>query len=232
MKYSSVPRPLACSHAEVKRASALQGAGRETLLIEEEHMTPQTILWRRLDQPGHEFARLSFQKATWCLTGTAVFAHQQQPCRLDYGVGCDAQWHTRSGRVKGWVGDTMVDIVLSVDAARRWWINGTACPAVTGCMDLDLNFSPSTNLLPIRRLSLAIGQRAEVKAAWLRFPDFTLEPLTQIYHRLDATTYRYESAGGRFVTELQVNADGFVTHYANVWRLEVDRYGPQPHAKA
>ena len=88
---------------------------------------------------------------------------------------------------------------------------------MAGCIDLDLNFSPSTNRLPIRRLGLAIGQEAQVRAAWLRFPSFTLEPLEQIYRRLNATTYRYESAGGKFVAELQVNAAGFVTHYPNFW---------------
>ena len=69
------------------------------------------------------------------------------------------------------------------------------CPAVAGCVDLDLNFSPSTNLLPIRRLNLSVGQEAAVRAAWLRFPSFILEPLEQLYRRVDATTYRYESAG-------------------------------------
>jgi hypothetical protein len=185
-------------------------------------MAHQAILWRRLDQPGHECARLYCREANWCLHGSAVFAHRQQPCRLDYQVICDAQWRTLSGRVTGWIGSTTVDLTLSVDAARRWWINGTECPAVTGCVDLDLNFSPSTNLLPIRRLGLAIGQSAEVPAAWLRFPDFTLEPLAQCYHRLDVTAYRYASAGGAFATELQVNMAGFVTHYPNFWHVEAD----------
>jgi hypothetical protein len=202
------------------------------LAIEEKDMTLQTILWHRLDQPGHESASLAFQAGTWHLTGTAVFAHQQQPCRLDYRVTCDAQWHTLSGRVTGWMGGTTVDLALSVDAARRWWLNDTACPEVTGCVDLDLHFSPSTNLLPIRRLELAMGQAAEVKAAWLRFPGMTLEPLVQVYHRLDDATYRYASAGGQFVTELRVNPGGFVIQYPNFWHLEADSQGSQPHARA
>lgn len=94
-------------------------------------------------------------------------------------------------------------------------------------MDVDLNFSPATNLLPIRRLGLEVGASAEVRAAWLRFPTFQLEPLVQQYRRLDEATYRYESAGAAFVAELRVNAAGFVTAYGDIWRAEgdVDRQG-------
>ena len=184
-------------------------------------MADQSILWRRLDQPGHESGRLFSQHSYWHLIGTAVFAHNQQPCRLDYLVVCNAGWQTVSGKVTGWVGPAAVEIDLSVDAARRWRLNGVECPAVAGCIDLDLNFSPSTNLLPIRRLGLVIGQEAEVQAAWLRFPSFTLERLEQLYRRIDVATYRYESAGGRFVTELQVSAVGLVIHYPNFWQVEL-----------
>jgi hypothetical protein len=178
----------------------------------------QSILWRRLDQSGHESARLSRQHSRQHLVGTAVFAHHQQPCRLDYLVICDAGWHTISGKVAGWVGNQSVEIEIFADSARRWQLNGLECPAVTGCIDLDLNFSPSTNLLPIRRLRLSIGQEAEVQAAWLRFPSFTLETLVQLYRRIDDATYRYESAGGRFVAELRVNQAGFVTSYPDGWQ--------------
>ncbi|MGH7322778.1 MAG: putative glycolipid-binding domain-containing protein [Candidatus Rokuibacteriota bacterium] len=188
--------------------------------VEKGSVTDQSVLWRRLDQPGHESARLFSRDAFWQVSGTAVFAHNQEPCRLDYLVVCDAEWQTLSGRVAGWVGNGTVEIELSVDPARRWRLNGTECPEVAGCIDLDLNFSPSTNVLPIRRLSLAIGHEATVRAAWLRFPGFTLEPLDQLYRRLDAATYQYESGGGRFVTELQVNAAGLVTLYPRLWQLE------------
>jgi hypothetical protein len=180
----------------------------------------QVILWRRLDEPGHESARVSFRESHWYLTGTAVFAYRQQACRLDYVVVCDAKWQTLSGKVMGWVGSGTIEIELSVDSDRRWLLNGTDCASVAGCTDLDLNFSPSTNLLPIRRLDLRIGEKAAVRAAWLRFPGFTLEPLEQLYSRVDEKTYRYESAGGSFVTELRVDAAGFVTRYPKFWEVE------------
>lgn len=184
-------------------------------------MTEGAVLWRRLDRPGHESARLSFQQSRWHLAGTAVFAHDREPCRLDYLVVCDAGWRTVSGTVAGWIGDRTIEVELHVDSARRWRLNGTERPEVAGCIDLDLNFSPSTNLLPIRRLDLAVGQGAEVRAAWLRFPSFSLEPLDQLYRRTDVATYRYESAGGRFVTDIEVNAAGLVTRYPSVWQVEV-----------
>ena len=183
-------------------------------------MTDASILWRRLDQPGHESARLSSRQSQWHLAGSAVFAHNRQPCRLDYLVVCDSEWQTRSARVTGWVGADSIEIELSVDSARRWQLNGRERPGVAGCIDLDLNFSPSTNLLPIRRLNLPVGQEAAVRAAWLRFPSFLLEPLEQGYRRADAAMYRYESAGGRFITQLEVNASGFVTRYPGFWEAD------------
>src|SRR3989442_10110049 len=183
-------------------------------------MADHSILWRRLDHPGHEFSRLFLRGSHWNLTGTAVFGDNGQPCRLDYLVLCDSRWQTVSGRVTGWIGNETVDVCISVDATHRWHLKGTECPAVAGCVDLDLNFSPSTNLIPIRRLNLPVGQEAAVRAAWLRFPSFTLEPLEQLYRRVDATTYRHESAGGRFVADLRVNAAAFVTHYPNFWQAE------------
>jgi hypothetical protein len=155
------------------------------------------------------------------LDGTAVFSYEQQPCRLAYRVICDHLWRTLSAKVEGWLGRTSVGIQINTDSAQRWWSNGVEQPDTQGCIDIDLNFSPSTNLLPIRRLNLAVGATATVNTAWLRFPSFQLELLPQQYHRLDENTYRYESSGGQFVANLKVSRTGFVTEYPGLWRAEV-----------
>jgi hypothetical protein len=178
-----------------------------------------SILWRRLDTPGHEAARIVAEGSAWRLNGCAVFAHEGKPCRLEYSILCDGQWKTRSADVNGWVGDTEVNKHVDVNS-EAWRLNGEPCPAVSGCIDLDLNFSPSTNLLPIRRLNLPVGQQAIVRAAWLRFPSFVLEPLDQVYRRVGELSFRYESAGGKFVAMLETNAAGFVAEYPNLWIAE------------
>jgi hypothetical protein len=179
-----------------------------------------TIVWRNLDPPGHEACRLSAHGSGWRLEGAAVFSYEQQPCRLSYTVSCDSAWRTRSAVVSGWVGRRTIAIEIAVDDAGRWQLNGRAQPEVAGCLDVDLNFSPCTNMLPIRRLGLAVGQASPVRAAWLRFPSFALEPLAQRYQRIDDASYRYESLDSGFVALLQVNAAGFVTMYADIWQAE------------
>ena len=180
----------------------------------------ETILWRGIVLPGHEACRLFSQDSRWHVEGTAVFAHDEQAVRLNYQIICNAAWQTLSASVDGWLGNTIIGIEIKADSAQHWWLNGTEQPAVRGCTDLDLNFSPSTNLLPIRRLGLAVGEAADITAAWLRFPSFKLESLPQRYSRLEESIYRYESAGGQFVADLKVSRSGFVLDYPDLWQSE------------
>lgn len=183
-------------------------------------MEAASILWRGLFFEGYESCRLFSSVDERHLEGTAVFSHERRPCRLDYQIICDEAWHTLAATVRGWVGNTPIDIQIKTGAAKHWWLNDVEQPQVANCTDIDLNFSPSTNLLPIRRLGLGVGEAADVKAAWLRFPSFQLELLVQQYRRLGENTYRYESAGGQFVAELIVNSYGFVVDYPNLWQAE------------
>ena len=179
-----------------------------------------SIVWRRLDQPGHDSARYWFQYPYWRLEGTAIFVEDRRPCRLNYKVYCDRAWNTVLGTVSGWVGQKAVELEFDADANRRWWLNKTECTAVAGCIDIDLSFPPATNLLPIRRLQLRVGKESGVRAAWLRFPTFAVEPLEQTYRRVSAKTYRYETLDGKSIRELTVNKFGFVTHYPSLWKIE------------
>jgi uncharacterized protein len=174
------------------------------------------IIWRDLYFKGHEYARLDQNR----LEGTAVFVHQETNYKLAYTIDCDAEWNTTAAVVSGFVGSKEMRLVISRSADAKWTLNGIEQPQVIGCTDIDLNFSPSTNLLPIRRLNLQVNEEASVSAAWLRFPSFELEPLTQTYRRTAADSYRYESAGGSFAADLTVNDQGFVVNYPDLWEQE------------
>jgi hypothetical protein len=172
-----------------------------------------TILWQRLDLPGHDTAALLPSPDGWHLSGVAVLAESERPCRVEYEIACDPLWLTRSCSLRGYIGAHPVALDIARRPTGEWIVGGTPAMSLTGCDDIDLGFSPATNLLPIRRLGLAIGARATVRAAWVRFPELTLEVLEQVYTRLTLEKYLYESAGGSFRRELVVDDVGFVLDY-------------------
>jgi hypothetical protein len=83
-----------------------------------------SILWRGIVLPGHEACRLFSQESHWHLEGTAVFSHDQQPCRLNYQIVCNTAWQRLSANVVGWLGETVIDIQIKTDANGQGDVNG------------------------------------------------------------------------------------------------------------
>lgn len=177
-----------------------------------------TILWQRLDGPGHDTARLVPHGGEWRLHGVAVFESEHGPCVLDYEVRTRPDWVTTGATLRGFVGDRPVRLKLTRGAGGNWSCNGRPQSELAGCSDVDLGFTPATNLLPIRRLGDALADPTEVTAAWLPFPSLTPEPLSQIYQRLAPDRYRYVALDSEFHTTLTVHASGLVLEYPDRWR--------------
>jgi len=182
-------------------------------------VTQARVLWRRLDAPGHDACRLTRVAAGWRLEGSAVSLESGVPARLDYRVTCDRGWRSQRGRVRGWFGERAVALTVIRDAGG-WTVNGERAPGLEDCVDLDLGFTPATNLLPIRRLALAVGEAAEPTAAWLDVSAGTLEPLSQRYERRTEDAFWYEAPRFGYAASLDVAASGFVRRYPGLWEME------------
>jgi uncharacterized protein len=185
--------------------------------VEAARRVTASILWRRLDTPGHDACRLGGDDSGWQLDGTAVFQHDGAPAHLAYGVRCDRAWRTREGFVHGWVGAQWVDVRIVRTAGGAWSIGDRGMPGVAGCIDVDLGFTPATNLLSIRRLDMAEGRAIDVSVAWFDVTADTLELLPQRYERRTATTYWYESPTAGYSALLETTPEGFVSRYPRLW---------------
>jgi len=182
----------------------------------------RALLWRRVDIAGVEYFRLWDSAAGPRLTGTVIMADAGIPLRLKYAVACAPDWTSRGVHVALTRGAVTRHLKLTTGDGQRWWRSAEVpgaveIPAVAGCLDVDLAFTPATNILPLRRLGLAVGESREMTAAWVRFPDLSIEPLPQRYTRLDERRVRYESRGGAFTAELEVDELGLVVRYPPLW---------------
>ena len=178
--------------------------------------------WRRIDVAGREEARIEQTAHGWRLTGELEVKEGGLSAQLGYLIECEPDWRTRRAIVTGSASGTPVRLELGADGAGHWTLNGAPLSRVEGALDIDLGFTPATNLLPIRRLNLAIGERADVRSAWVRFPELRVDALEQSYLRDAANVFRYDAwvDGERFQARLDTDEFGRVLHYEGLWEAE------------
>lgn len=187
-------------------------------------MATQRVTWRRTDELAtDEHATLTVRDSGLALVGTIIGADGGVPIRVEYRLMTDGAGLTTGVHVRQLRAFEQRTLTIDRSAKGIWSVDGAAAPALRGCTDIDLELSPSTNTLPIRRLHLAIGASQTVKVAWVRFPDLVVEPSDQTYTRLDDVTYRY--ASGDFTAELVVDDAGLAAAYAG-WQRTGLAIGP------
>jgi hypothetical protein len=92
-------------------------------------------------------------------------------------------------------------------------------PELDGAIDVDVSATPFTNTLPIRRLDLAEGQSADIRAAYVSLPELTVKIDPQRYTCLErGRRYRYESLDSEFVREIVIDAEGLVVTYPGLFK--------------
>lgn len=187
-------------------------------------MTTQRVTWRRTDEVAtDEHATLTIRDTGLSLVGTLIGAEAGVPLRVEYRVMTDGAGMTTAAHVRDLRGFEQRTLTIDRNAKGGWTVNGVADRALRGCTDVDLELSPSTNTLPIRRLRLGIGASQTIRAAWVRFPALVVERSDQTYTRLDESTYRYTS--GEFTAELVADDTGLVASYS-VWQRTGLAIGP------
>jgi uncharacterized protein len=179
----------------------------------------RTVLWRGESDSSEHFRLSATAGGGHVLEGDVVLVLDGAPARVSYTVTVDEAWCTREVAVRmEWGSEPARELAIEADGLGRWMIDGQERPDLYGATDVDLGVTPSTNTLPIRRLAdSAAGSATPVRAAWVRFPQLTVEVLDQVYNRLGIDRWLYRS-GNDFQAELLVDELGVVVAYGEHWR--------------
>ncbi len=180
-----------------------------------------TAHWRALEHEGDDTCRLSQVDHGWLLVGHARFRDENGYAALDYVVRCDTDWTTLGADVAGRHGERNISLRVERDRAL-WRLNGQPQPQVEGAQDVDLAFTPATNLMPMRRMAQHANPVLTARAAWLRYPNCDLRPLDQTYDAGQSQEWvSYAALQTGYATQLCVHGTGFVTLYPGLWEGEV-----------
>lgn len=175
----------------------------------------RAVVWKNLLIDVRDYCGLWQTAEGWLLMGTVVGVLKDQ-LLASYEIHCDENWPTHRVQVERTIGSDVKILSLSVESRGAWRSMGQELPALAGCDDVDLAVTPATNTVAIRRLNLQVGSSASIIAAWVKFPDLTVQPPSQRYTRVAKDTYRYASNTG-FSAEIVVDDLGLVTAYPGGW---------------
>ncbi|MBV9833492.1 MAG: putative glycolipid-binding domain-containing protein [Alphaproteobacteria bacterium] len=177
-----------------------------------------TARWR--DWSGESLQHLVLTQGEEAIVAEAVVVGEEEGARFGarFRITCDTAWRTRRVEVDMAGMDRRLD--LHGDGAGHWRDGaGESSPALDGAIDVDLPLTPFTNTLPIRRLNLGAGQSAELRIVYIVLPAFTVTISPQRYTCLEPLRrYRYESLDSDFVREVEVDSDGLVVTYPDLYR--------------
>ena len=179
------------------------------------------VMWTRLDAPGMEHLTLAVGQDKALADGIVLTVENDSALRLRYRIECDSHWRLR--RVEISFSDDSPRLGLTANGDGGWFDeSGSAVPRLDGCVDLDITATPFSNTLPIRRLELKPGESADIRVAYVTVPDLQVMPDDQRYTCLersaDGGTYRFEQLSTGFKATLQVDADGLVEEYPELFR--------------
>ena len=181
-----------------------------------------TVLWQGVDTGALDRCHLETGPDGLRLSGTVLTAEFGTPLDVRYQVEAGPDGLTR--RVELALDSGAVHRVLVADGAGRWrWEGGPELAEVAGARDVDLTDTPATNSLPIHRLAdLDVGRAADLRMAWVQFPELSVIPSAQRYERLADDRWRFST--GDFTAELLVDPDGLVLDYGGLFRSLAYRF--------
>lgn len=176
----------------------------------------QEYLWRAQDVAGVEHVRLDRSHPGWDVFDSMIVReHEGRIVRGGYTLIVDKTFRTLEVRIMAeQEPGTMAALHLLATGDGTWTdADERRIPSLDGAVDVDIAWSPLTNMLPVRRVDLQPGDEREITVAYIALPSLEVRPMTQRYTRVDASTVRYTSRDGAFVRDLTVDEDGMVLEY-------------------
>jgi hypothetical protein len=122
-------------------------------------------------------------------------------------------------RIAGFIGERVIDYIV-VREDRVWRLNGTALSGLGHLLDLDLGFTPATNIQQLRRVAIAENETVQLPVAWLDVDAGTLTELPQVYERRGPAAFWYQAPSFGYEGLLELAPNGFIRSYPNLWEAE------------
>lgn len=179
------------------------------------------LIWQHMDSPGWEHVRIITEHPGWTVFDS-ILARQDngQVLRGGYTLVVDKQWQTLELRfMLESAPGSMQGIHLLTEGDGRWTdANEQHIPELDGIHDVDIQWSPLTNTLPLKRLDMNVGDEKDVRVAYISLPKLALQVVDQHYRRVSESAIEFSAPGSTDKFTIEVDNDGYVTRYPDLFQ--------------
>jgi len=175
------------------------------------------VAWKSLYYEGEEKATLKIGEQSIGVESEITWRDEKGTEHvIRYKLTCRADWSVR-------------DLIINSDVAAKplelhgdgngSWTNkdGEVLKQLQGCIDVDFQATPLTNILPIRRLGSDHSERVRVRMVYILFPDLQFYAVDQYYTKIGENRWRFEQPIDDFTAEIEVDEVGLVQDYPGLF---------------
>lgn len=139
---------------------------------------------------------------------------------VEYWLKLGNNWDVQEFEISSRVADRAFTYALTRDDNNQWKDrDGKQYHEFNGCRYIDVSLTPFTNTLPVNGLHLGVGEKKEIEVVYIDILHHDLRIFKQSYTRLKPQQYKYESRGGDFFADIDVDEDGLVTNYPRLFEM-------------
>lgn len=173
------------------------------------------MTWRRIDERGQERCIMVCAAELCAMEGLGAVAINGSGLVFEYRIQLTPNWEVQQVTIVAHLGGEEFTLTLEHRSEAGWFANGERAIELDACTDVDFSFSPSTNTVAIKRLSLAVGEEGTSVAVYVTEPELKIGVLEQRYRRIDDRRYEYRAAD--FTAVIEVDQDSLVTDYPELF---------------
>lgn len=180
----------------------------------------KSIVWEGLADDTEEHCAVNFLDTGIMVRSEIEGWAEGKPVYAEYAIHLDKDWNVLEFDIDFHVSDYRHTYQFRSNEAGQWSdSSGKSYPEFDGCHFIDITLTPFTNSLPINSLHLAEGASAEFDLLYVDVLNNDIRKDRQKYTRMPGKVFRFENDEGRFSADIEVDEDGFVTHYPQLFEM-------------
>jgi hypothetical protein len=180
----------------------------------------KSIVWEGLLYDTEEHCSVNYLDTAIIVRSEIEGWAGQKAVYAEYVLTLNLDWTVREIEIDFTTGTEQHSYCFTRHASGQWTDKeGTLYRKFNECSFVDISLTPFTNTLPLKGITFTPGEAEQVEVLYFDILNNEVRTDVQRYTKINTANYHFENDGGNFSVEIEIDADGFVTRYPNLFDM-------------